>query len=275
MSRLSQEHDANSTQVSRRRLYKWLAPSKQGEQYSTIRRIVAKGTGNWFLLSDDYLSWRDSINETLFLCGEAGAGKTFLTSLAIENLKQPSLLSRSIATAYYYCDSRSSNSGDVKACIRTLLSQLISSSATIPDELIEIMKHNPNTVPELETVMKGFNHIAESFAKINLMVDAIDEFSASKKGRQDLLECLMRIQSGTRKVNLFVTSRLLIDVANSLQKASKVLVAVPDEDLVLLVEKRCESLPKFVQKSQSLIAKTQTTVVAKSQGLLVPYQSFV
>lgn len=276
VSRLFQEHDANSAKLVRQRLYEWLAPLEQGEKHSTIRRVAVKGTGEWFLRSDDYLSWRDNTNGTLLLCGEAGAGKAFLTSLAIENPKQPSISSRSIAPAHYYCDSRSSNSGDVQACIRTLLSQLISSSATIPDEFIEAMKHNPNAVSGMEIVMKGINHIAKSFAKINLVVDAIDEFSASEKGRLDLLECLMRIHSKTRKVNLLVTSRPLIDVSNSLkEEISKFLVVVPDEDLILFIKEGCESLPEFAQISQLLIAKTQTTVITKSQGLSVPNQSFV
>jgi hypothetical protein len=48
------------------------------------------------------------------------------------------------------------------------------------------MKHNQNTVPGMEIAMKRIDHIAESLAKINLVVDAIDKFSASEKGRQYL-----------------------------------------------------------------------------------------
>lgn len=57
------------------------------------------------------------------------------------------------------------------------------------------MKHNQNTVPGMEIAMKRIDHIAESLAKTNLVVVAIDIFSASEKGRQDFLECLTRIQS--------------------------------------------------------------------------------
>jgi len=275
MSRLYKDHEANSLRISRRDIYQWLAPSEQGEQYSTIKRTAVKGTGDWFLRSDEYVSWRDTANGTLFLCGEAGAGKTFLASLAIGSLKQPSILSSSVATAYYYCDSRSSHESDLQVCIRTLLSQLVSSSAAIPQKLLVEMKDDPYTVPGIDTVIEGLIEITGSFAKVNFVVDAIDEFSASEKNRQDLLKCLTRIQSETKKVNLFVTSRPLVDVASYLQKVSNVSVTVPAKDLALFVEKGCDSLPKFVRKSPALIAKTIATVVSKSQGLLATHQKLI
>lgn len=275
LSKFYEDHEANSLKISRRDLYQWLAPSEQGEKYSTIKRTAVRGTGDWFLRSDEYVSWRDNINGTLFLCGEAGAGKTFLTSLAIGSLKQPSILSSSVATAYYYCDSRSPHGSDLQVCIRTLLSQLVSSSAAIPQKLLVEMKDDPYTVPGIDTVLERLIEITRSFAKVNLVVDAIDEFSASEKSRQDLLKCLTRIQSETKKVNLFVSSRPLVDVASYLQSVSNVSVTVPANDLALFVEKASESLPKFVRKSPVLIAKTITTVVSKSQGLSATHLKLV
>jgi len=66
----------------RAKLLNWLSPLQPRVRHNDVRGQRQDGIGEWFLQTDEFLSWRDGEDEfgeaTLFCPGNPGVGKTFL-----------------------------------------------------------------------------------------------------------------------------------------------------------------------------------------------------
>ena len=66
----------------RAKLLDWLSPLQPRVRHNDVRGRRQDGIGEWFLRTDEFLSWRDGEGEfgeaTLFCSGNPGVGKTFL-----------------------------------------------------------------------------------------------------------------------------------------------------------------------------------------------------
>ena len=63
----------------RAKLLDWLSPLQPRVRHNDVRGRRQDGIGEWFLQTDEFLSWRDGEGEaTLFCSGNPGVGKTFL-----------------------------------------------------------------------------------------------------------------------------------------------------------------------------------------------------
>lgn len=58
------------------------------------------GTGEWFLKSPEFREWRKGKRKTLFCTGAPGAGKTIVTSIAIDSFLRTAVADESIGIAY-------------------------------------------------------------------------------------------------------------------------------------------------------------------------------
>jgi len=60
----------------------WLSPLEPRLRHQDVRTRRLDGLGNWFLGTEDFISWREggdgSSMATLFCSGAPGAGKTYL-----------------------------------------------------------------------------------------------------------------------------------------------------------------------------------------------------
>ena len=64
----------------------WLTRMDYTAQQNDFVRRCQEGTGQWLLNSAQFKSWLNHTRQTLFCPGIPGAGKTILTSIAVEEL---------------------------------------------------------------------------------------------------------------------------------------------------------------------------------------------
>ena len=66
----------------RAKFLNWLSPLQPRVRHNDVRGRREDGIGEWFLQTDEFLTWRDGKREfdkaTLFCSGNPGVGKTFL-----------------------------------------------------------------------------------------------------------------------------------------------------------------------------------------------------
>lgn len=126
------------------------------------RRV--KGTGSWLLESPEYALWLDQ-SGTLWCRGIPGAGKTILSSLVIQTLresKQPGM-----GVAGLYCSYR--NPETTLNMLGSLVKQLAEPLANLPAAI-----HNL-TVPRLEDFRSILSDLFSSYSKVKIVIDALDE----------------------------------------------------------------------------------------------------
>ena len=74
----------NTTYVDENpQILEWLSPLEPRLRHQDVRTRRLDGLGDWFLQTEDFVSWRDGGDgasmATLFGSGAPGAGKTYLT----------------------------------------------------------------------------------------------------------------------------------------------------------------------------------------------------
>jgi len=63
-------------------ILEWLSPLEPNRRHQDVRTRRLDGLGDWFLETEDFITWRDSGDgfgmATIFGSGAPGAGKTYL-----------------------------------------------------------------------------------------------------------------------------------------------------------------------------------------------------
>ncbi|KAF1973605.1 hypothetical protein BU23DRAFT_464183, partial [Bimuria novae-zelandiae CBS 107.79] len=113
----------------RDRILRWLDPIDVQLVQDRLRMQHTPATGEAFL-HDEFNDWLKSNCRRLWLHGEAGSGKTFLSSLLIDQM--PNLLSeldqaeiRQRAIAYFYCSFQNKGTREAMSFLKSINAQLL------------------------------------------------------------------------------------------------------------------------------------------------------
>ncbi|KAF8492893.1 hypothetical protein JB92DRAFT_1219741 [Gautieria morchelliformis] len=140
--------------------------------HASCRALIASdASGRWLLLRPEYTVWKsntwDKDTASLWITGNAGAGKTILVSTVIEDLR--GMRSSKTAVACFYCQQKKH---DGRVLLGTLLYQLT-------NQIPFLSPHFPtfdssiNEIPVLKASIITLQQMV--FESIYLVVDALDE----------------------------------------------------------------------------------------------------
>ena len=168
--------------------------------------VPSKGTGAWFLESDTFEKWRRDDDLVMWCPGIPGAGKTFLTSIVIEKLRELHR-GQNVAIFMLYCNYNDPETQSVQPLIASLLKQDIQQRSVVDKRLGELHEahYKRETRPTLEELLDLLDTAISNYEKTFIVVDALDEM-LDDKCRSDLLDCLRGFK---QKTNLLVTTRPL------------------------------------------------------------------
>ena len=145
------------------------------------RRV--KGTGSWLLRSPEYMLWLDQPG-TLWCRGIPGAGKTILSSLVIQTLRESN--QPEVGVAGLYCSYR--NPDTILNMLGSLVKQLAAPLADLPEAI-----HNL-TVPGLDDFRSILSDLFSSYSKVMIVIDALDECVHRIELLKELNESIQRKQ---------------------------------------------------------------------------------
>ncbi len=197
----------NKDQHERLALLEWLTPLNFQAQQSALFSRRQEGTGQWLLESPNFRIWINRPRQTLLCTGIPGAGKTMLSSIAIDHL-QGTLCQTNIAVAYIYCDYERQNEQTPVNLVASILRQLLQHHPLVPDSVMGSHRRHVNsgTRPDIEEISDMLNILLADFSQAYIIVDALDELSVDGHVRQNLLLNLHLLQQ-CRNINLMMTSR--------------------------------------------------------------------
>ncbi|KAM0799070.1 ankyrin repeat-containing domain protein [Usnea florida] len=156
-------------------------------------------------------------NSLLWLYGIPGCGKTVLCSTAIERVLQfhNTATQKRVGIAYFYFDFRHQDQQVCDAMLRSLVAQL-SLQSLDAFKLLDALYSacgSGTSQPSLPMTLKALKDIAESFAEVFVLVDALDE---CKEPAELLANVESLVKSNITSLHMLVTSRREKEIEESM-----------------------------------------------------------
>ncbi|UPK99891.1 hypothetical protein LCI18_010826 [Fusarium solani-melongenae] len=253
----------------------------------THRAVLTKrhpNTGQWFLDKDDFKQWRDSQSKTtpaLWCPGMPGAGKTVISSVVVDHLRQQ-FNDSTIGIAFVYCDYKDRLNQTPSNLLSSLVKQLAKQKQVLPKEVKDLYdKHaNKETFPSLDEYSTLFSQLVTSFSKTFIIVDGLDEHVGEEDDGSINMEFIDRLRQVERQNNmngrmrLFVTSRENDTIRDQLDGCSSINIQALASDIRALVRSRISDnsfrCARILRGSQRDLADTIVeTLTEKAQGMFL------
>ncbi|KAF3317189.1 hypothetical protein TWF173_000436 [Orbilia oligospora] len=244
---------ANSQQkAERNRILKWLDPGTASSRHDEVKRARLPGTSKWFLVQTAFSRWStpsdaEEKSRILWCYGIPGAGKSTISSVVIDHLKETRDRDATMQTAviYFYFD-YSNKVIDTHRFTRSLLKQLASQSPKLPQELVELTRkysESRNSDMEDQKAQDLLVQCVSNFLITYVVVDALDECDPNQ--RLDVIWILQKLANAGARI--FVTSRPHPEDINEIfKKADKIELSAKPDDIRKVI--RAEILKSQVGK---------------------------
>ncbi|OTA02586.1 hypothetical protein A9Z42_0029700 [Trichoderma parareesei] len=249
-------------------ILEWITPMNYGPQHSDFFNRRQPGTGQWLLESAEYKSWLSERNKTLFCPGIPAAGKTILSSIVVEDLRNRTANDAETGLAYIYCNFKRQHEQGIEDLIASLVKQLSRKRPRLPDFIRKLHgKHTQEeTRPSLDDLVEALGSVATMYSKIVVVIDALDECTASDRARSRLLSHVVNLRTATA-VNLFATSRHIPDIEREFKGSLKREVLAHEEDMHRYLVAHMKYLPDFLTEQNGLKEDIKREIVHAAQGI--------
>ncbi|KAJ2986541.1 hypothetical protein NUW58_g4975 [Xylaria curta] len=229
------------------------------------------GTGQWFLRSKEFNTWKTTAQATLFCPGLQGTGKTFMSSLVINHLFEYVSKDRNSAVAYLYCNFECQEQQEAGDLFTALLKQLLSGRRRAPPpedvNLLYNRHKSASSKPYIGEILKALWSIISSYSKVFIVVDALDE--CRKPERKRLLSELLGFQR-TLNLNLLATSRNDLIIQAELGNCPSLPIRANEGDVRSYVEAHISGVSDLIaEESPQFINDIVQRIVAGSGGMFL------
>lgn len=236
----------------------WLTPVDYTLQQNDYFGKRQPGTGQWLLKSNVFQNWVDKSQQTLFCPGIPGAGKTILTSMVINDLFERFNKDTTVGIAYLYCNFRRHDEQKIHDLLLSLLKQLAYGQSCLPQNAKTIFEtYNSRTQrPSLDDTKTLLKHMVDSYSRVFILIDALDECQGSGGCRANLLTDIFFLRDES-KVNIFATSRLIPEIMDEFEACKRMEIRATEDDVRTYVSGQLdggnlEHLPSLVKQKPRL-----------------------
>ncbi|KAL7935390.1 hypothetical protein V8C35DRAFT_321484 [Trichoderma chlorosporum] len=236
----------------------------QQEQYFGMRQ---PGTCQWLLESTEYQAWLGTKSECLLYSGIPGAGKTIFISTIIDDLYNRFSNDSKVGIAFIYCSYLQDQK--LNDLLASILKQLFQCQSSLPTDIKSLYAECmlKKRRPLLEEILTALRSVITLFAKVFIVVDALDE--CRKSCRSELLSVIFGLQAKAN-VNLVATSRPLLEVDKEFENCStlkSLQIQAHDEDIYRYLDTRMSSLRVSMLDKQDLWKEITQTIIKEVEGI--------
>ncbi|KAH8623207.1 hypothetical protein IG631_22364 [Alternaria alternata] len=266
VDKLHERHDTKEAIEERRKILDWLTPiDHASQQRDAISRRQA-GTGGWLLHSQVYQDWLGTSNRTLFCPGIPGAGKTVSASIINADLWERYGSDNTIGLAHLFCNYRRQDEQTLDALLSGLLRQLVEPRASLPKHVEEFYVSQKGSSDRIEATARTLQLVASTYSRVFIVIDALDECSASHGCRIALLSRIQELQN-TCGINLLVTSRFIPEIVEKFKTASMIEIQADRDDVRRYLSENMSRLPSFVRNKAELQEEIISRIVEAVRGM--------
>ncbi|KAB8209117.1 hypothetical protein BDV34DRAFT_31716 [Aspergillus parasiticus] len=210
-------------------LFKWLSPLIPSARHLENQKRRAEGTATWIFEDPNFLDWSSGRPNFRTLCcyGDPGVGKTIVSSIVIDRLRELIPLG-SIGLAYLYGDYRDQRAQTTVNILGAIVKQLLAHLSEIPLGILEIYEarakqENALSFPDAE---KFLDIACEQFSRVYICLDALDEL-------WDQRSLLMTLQARSTSIQLYITGRphVQVTVERYIKEKREIPIVAHDHDI--------------------------------------------
>ena len=258
---LAKDHQAHNE------ICQWLSPLDFPAQQREIYRRRQQGSGQWLLQSEKFKRWLQSEGGVLLCPGDPGAGKTVLASIVIDHLWN-GVRKDGIGVAYIYCDYLKHEEQTPIHLVGSLLKQLAEQQKPMSESLRNYYKEHKrsNTNPSPERAIEVLKAECDSWSRIYIIIDALDECSEKDATRQILVKGLLSLQS-SKRINILVTSRPIPSILCNLEVWERLEIRADSEDIHRYLLGQMDRFSKRILAEKDLQAKIISEIIDAADGM--------
>ncbi|KAH6699500.1 ankyrin repeat protein [Verticillium dahliae] len=233
----------------------WLTMIDYGPKQSDFIARRQGGTGQWLLSSMEYREWSETADQTLFCPGIPGAGKTIITSIVVDDLCTRYRSNEHVGIAYIYCDFQRQQEQKVEELLMSLLKQLTQGRSSLPEcvKFLHDEHRRKRTRPSFDEVSRTLRHVADSYSRTFIIVDALDECQRNDGCRARFLTELFNLQAECG-ANIFATSRCIPEITDRFSASTILEIRANDEDVRRYLDGR------ILQSGRTLLEKCREEI---------------
>ncbi|KAI1808884.1 ankyrin [Daldinia bambusicola] len=254
-------------------IVKHYAPVSFSEKHGNVVQQRHDGTGQWFLESQEFQGWMQSVGATMWCSGAPGAGKTVMASTAIEYLREKVRRTGDGRLAFLYCDYRQRQDQKSWMMLGNLWAQLFRQRGPSVTEVEQLFGEIAARSDFKPTKTQIINMIRDELTnglqgKAYIVVDALDE-CADENERNGFIDSLRSLQP---LINVLVTSRTthFDNVGFTNVRAFRFIPT--DEDMSAYINARIRESKKmsgYVQRKPELKEDIQRLVIERANGMFL------
>jgi hypothetical protein len=247
-------------------MMQWLSPTDFPAQQHDIVSRRQEGTGQWLLNSPEFESWLQGAARTLFCPGIPGAGKTMMAAIAIDYISRQAQADDGLA--YVFCDYKSQLDQSLLCLLSALLQQLVQSRPDIAASVMHIYnKHvNRKSRPSLDELCTALLTVCSNYARVHIVIDALDECSDQDSTRSRLIEILRDLQAKTN-IRLLFTSRFIPEIKKIFRSDPTLEVRASKEDVKRYVAGQIPRLPNCIRRDDELTRAIESKISEAIDGM--------
>ncbi|KAF4896776.1 hypothetical protein CGCVW01_v013798 [Colletotrichum viniferum] len=246
----------------------WITPIDFAAQQIDNLERRQEGTGQWLLESPEYRTWVEEDRKILFCPGMPGAGKTMLSSIVIEHLQDRFGQDSAVGIAYLFCNFRRHDEQKPRELLASILKQLYWDMPVGSNKVEKTYeKHRCGSSPMSKQEISGcLQSVMSCFAKVYVLVDALDECRGDEGYRDTLLTTILGL-SETANVNFFATSRHIPEIESYFDDSPSIEIRATDEDVMKFLDGHIYKLPQAVRKNKEPQGEIKHSIVQAVQGM--------
>jgi Cdc6-like AAA superfamily ATPase len=218
--------------------------------------------------SAEFQAWLNSGIHTLFCPGIPGAGKTIITATVVDHLCARFQDHANVGIAFVYCNFRRQHEQKLEDLFASLLKQLVQERRSMPGCVKDLYdsRKKKGTRPSVDDVLTALHSVAALYARVFIVVDALDECQATNGCRTTFLAEAFNLQAKCG-MDLFVTSRFIPEIVDRFKEYATLEIRASDEDVRRYLGGRMSELPGFVRRNQGLQEEIKAGVVRVVGGM--------
>ena len=238
----------------------WLSPHTYKALYTEALGKRQTGTGIWFLKSPQFENWVRGNLSTLYCFGIPGAGKTVLTSIAIEYLKSLEC-SGKLRVAYFFCNYQRQEEQKTEDILAAILRQLLEQYDQIPASVYDL--YHKSSRPSSDELFEILSIIIGSQDRVYLIVDALDECSGEVR---KVLEKIRDLQD-ISKTSFMATSRSIDAVNKEFPSDSWFEIHARAADVEMYLEDQLKYLPECINNNHDIQRDVKKCIIDGIHGM--------
>ncbi|TFK18348.1 hypothetical protein FA15DRAFT_730208, partial [Coprinopsis marcescibilis] len=227
--------------------------------------ICEMNTSAWVLEETSFMEWFGNDRRTLFGKGIPGSGKTIIASVVIKYL-QDYAKDRSDTVCVIFALCRYSDSCSISSILASFIRQLYERyhpAASAIEDVYRIHQRE-QTRPPTGELWQILQRVLELFVTSFCVIDGLDELPDRQK-----VELVSSLR--TLKVNLFILSRPLPWIEDTIPQATAIPILAQNADISTLVSQWIQRTPQLapIIASHDLETHITATIQTKSSGMFL------